>query len=873
MSLHLSRAFQFFRTVGRGVVQLPSVLWKIVTLLPFFGLLVLLLIAEPIKFVGSRRMLQPLTRPLAIPIGALYHKLLGVFSRQDEGAMTPEDLVLLAISHLKVKKTRSMITIGGMAIGFGSVIFLLSLGYGFQRLIVARVATLGEMKQIDVTTGQASSLTFDSAIIDSFLGIESVETVLPVIATVSKVNFNNSVSDVVAYGVTTKFLEESAIKPVRGTIFSDEEYISDAASPEQVSQTSAVVGSVAGVDVELLDGAALGKELHQIRYALFPLVWKPVYERPSLDAKIIGYTKRTTGQQLAREVWGGQYEHTESSLFGTDEQGSTYMTWVSDTFPIWQKQACSPSNFDCVDRQYLLDRGSSGQRITAGFVTQQDVGIERYGVVTTTSGSQIEGGTVQSVRFSLPSNDWTTVYEYARKDTQLNDLATRSSASSTSFEGALVLGEYYYDAKQWGYAGQNRNGKKLGLWVKAQLPVWRKLDCGSECDYYLTEQNTANTQEIKTVYLRAVDVAIPGMETPPRLGGLTGGLGLAGNTAGRVLGESTTIDEESSSASTSGQATSTAASSSASVSGIDLNALGITGAVDGLGELDWAMIASQAGIVQEKQNKDVFPLPKNARKVALVNTAMLTLLGLQPSEAVGKEFSTTFILDGKLFNKENYSAESEAATYKIIGILPDDKTPAYYVPLGDIKGLGVANYSQLKIIADDTSFVSKIREAAEAKGFRTNSVVDTIESINQLFVYLRLGLLVLGLIALGVAALGMFNTLTVSLLEKTREVGLMKAMGMKSSEVQRLFIAESVIMGVSGGAVGLLFGFVTGKAVSLVLSSISIANGSGSMDIAYIPFSLTVIIVVFSFIVGVATGWYPAHRATQVSALNALRYE
>jgi len=126
---------------------------------------------------------------------------------------------------------------------------------------------------------------------------------------------------------------------------------------------------------------------------------------------------------------------------------------------------------------------------------------------------------------------------------------------------------------------------------------------------------------------------------------------------------------------------------------------------------------------------------------------------------------------------------------------------------------------------------------------------------------------------LSVAALGMFNTLTVSLLEKTREVGLMKAIGMKSQEVKMLFLAESVIMGFLGGVLGLMFGFLAGQTLSLVLTSIAVANGFDPIVATYIPLNLVLTITISSFAIGVATGFYPAHRATRISALNALRYE
>ena len=119
----------------------------------------------------------------------------------------------------------------------------------------------------------------------------------------------------------------------------------------------------------------------------------------------------------------------------------------------------------------------------------------------------------------------------------------------------------------------------------------------------------------------------------------------------------------------------------------------------------------------------------------------------------------------------------------------------------------------------------------------------------------------------------MFNTLTVSLLERIREIGLMKAMGMRSEEVRELFLTESMVMGFFGGISGLFFGFLAGKILGLVLSLVAVFKGVGFIDISYIPVSFVILIVVLSLMVGFLTGIYPSKRATQVSALNALRYE
>jgi len=110
-------------------------------------------------------------------------------------------------------------------------------------------------------------------------------------------------------------------------------------------------------------------------------------------------------------------------------------------------------------------------------------------------------------------------------------------------------------------------------------------------------------------------------------------------------------------------------------------------------------------------------------------------------------------------------------------------------------------------------------------------------------------------------------------MERTREVGLMKAMGMKSFEVKELFLAESLIMGLCGGVCGLLLGFLLGKLLGLILSVFAMFKGMGLIDVSYIPMIFVALIVVLSLLIGTLTGIYPAKRATKISALNALRYE
>src|SRR5690606_23621650 len=99
----------------------------------------------------------------------------------------------------------------------------------------------------------------------------------------------------------------------------------------------------------------------------------------------------------------------------------------------------------------------------------------------------------------------------------------------------------------------------------------------------------------------------------------------------------------------------------------------------------------------------------------------------------------------------------------------------------------------------DDSVIDNVRRQIESLGLESFSIMDTITQVETLFTYVRYGLLLFGIIAFSVAFLGMVNTLVVSLLERTREVGLMKIVGMKKDEIMTIFITESMFIGFLGG--------------------------------------------------------------------------
>lgn len=266
-------------------------------------------------------------------------------------------------------------------------------------------------------------------------------------------------------------------------------------------------------------------------------------------------------------------------------------------------------------------------------------------------------------------------------------------------------------------------------------------------------------------------------------------------------------------------------------------------------------------------------IPQNSQQQTVVNTAFLDLFGLEYESAIGSEFDVSLIATQELADGEEVDLESYPTTYKITSVVSNFSIPVIYVPLKDVQALGVQTYSQARIIAASQDNVPEVRQKIDVMGYRTESILDTITQIESTFRNIRLVLTSVGMVALAVASFGMFNTLTVSLLERIREVGLLKVMGMKSVEIKDLFLTESILLGLGGGVLGIVIGLVSGTVVSTIISSIAISRGYESIQVASIPFASLMAILLVATVTGMLTGLYPSRRATNISALNALRYE
>jgi putative ABC transport system permease protein len=195
---------------------------------------------------------------------------------------------------------------------------------------------------------------------------------------------------------------------------------------------------------------------------------------------------------------------------------------------------------------------------------------------------------------------------------------------------------------------------------------------------------------------------------------------------------------------------------------------------------------------------------------------------------------------------------------------------------------GRDGYSQALVKVATSEQVLAVEQEIRNQGFYPSSPRSTLQEMNVLFLIIQGIFGGIGAVALIVAAFGIANTMTMAILERTREIGLMKAVGATNRDVMSVFLAEAGGIGLLGGIGGVLLGVGLGALIDLVASTYLTAQavqqaGSGASDVSFTlihtPLWLPIFAVAFATLIGVASGIYPAMRAAALSPVTALKYE
>ena len=257
----------------------------------------------------------------------------------------------------------------------------------------------------------------------------------------------------------------------------------------------------------------------------------------------------------------------------------------------------------------------------------------------------------------------------------------------------------------------------------------------------------------------------------------------------------------------------------------------------------------------------------------IINSALLKIFGIENAkEAKGKKVLLDVSVTNDLASKQIESTKVFAGNeYTITAIIEKGETPLLYIPYEDVTKMGVTSASVAKILVNYPEKITPVREAVERLGFQTANVRDTIDQVNSIFSVLKILLVIFGVVTLVVAIFGTLNTITISLIEQTKEIGFMRLIGIRESDVKKLFIGESLILSLCGTTFGVFLATVIAFIGNIIIDSLAKSSNVQVTGLIQIPIATELLIIVGTAILGWLIGTGPARRAIKIDPLEALK--
>lgn len=260
----------------------------------------------------------------------------------------------------------------------------------------------------------------------------------------------------------------------------------------------------------------------------------------------------------------------------------------------------------------------------------------------------------------------------------------------------------------------------------------------------------------------------------------------------------------------------------------------------------------------------------------VIATTTAQVYGRNPVDMLGRDMAFTFFMPGDNISSQDLQGATQKVEsteiYKIIGVVNGDEN-IVYINSDTLGSLNISRFSDVKVKCRSNQTMPAIRDALMKLNLSVSALSDTVDQANKVFGVVQIVLMMFGIIALVVSAIGMFNTMTIALLERTEEIGIMKSIGASNQGVSLMFLTESTIMGFLGGVGGVLMGYAAGAIFNFLINLIAKRFGGQSVSLFYSPPWFIILIIVFAAVVGFSTGIVPARRASKVDPLDALRYK
>jgi putative ABC transport system permease protein len=182
-------------------------------------------------------------------------------------------------------------------------------------------------------------------------------------------------------------------------------------------------------------------------------------------------------------------------------------------------------------------------------------------------------------------------------------------------------------------------------------------------------------------------------------------------------------------------------------------------------------------------------------------------------------------------------------------------------------------YSAVGIKVISPKYVDPIKTHLEKLGFETFAMLDQLQEIKTGFRFVDMFLFAVSMIGITVAALGIINTMVMSILERYKEIGIMKAVGASDKDVKKIFFFESGVIGFMGGVFGLALGWIVSHVINLIINGFATRQGVPHMNYFSFPWWLCLGAIAFSILISLLAGIYPTVRAARIDPIVALRHD
>ncbi len=252
---------------------------------------------------------------------------------------------------------------------------------------------------------------------------------------------------------------------------------------------------------------------------------------------------------------------------------------------------------------------------------------------------------------------------------------------------------------------------------------------------------------------------------------------------------------------------------------------------------------------------------------AIVSSALATAFSSTRENVLGKDITIKILKD----SAEELDYQPKQLKLKIVGIDNNETTNMVYAPIGKIHDLiQFEKYSSIKVKVASSKDVDIVKDQIKKMGYQVTTIKDLIDQIDKIFLLAQIILGLVGGIGLLVSSLGIINTMTISLLERTHEIGIMKAIGASSQDIKKLFVFESALIGFIGGSAGVGIAVAFCKTFNFVLNLFIQSTGQ-HLNVFVTPVNFALAMIAIAVLIAMFAGVYPTSRAQKLVPIDALR--